>query len=152
MICSFFQNIPLASLMFQIACQFWRLMDFLLRWIPRNIYNSGHLPCFYLSFEVYYVFVAQFSKKLQFSAIWGLENAKIVKVELKICKIPQFKALIMPNFISGPKMAPFFGIKSLSKGGEKTHTPQSTSAEKSPGTNRVKYSGYHLRIDKAHFK
>ena len=35
-----------ASLMFKIACQFWGLTDFLLRWIPRNIYNSGHLPCF----------------------------------------------------------------------------------------------------------
>ena len=30
----------------------------------------------------------------------------------------------MPNFISGPKMAPFFGEKSLSKGGWK-NTPHS---------------------------
>jgi len=59
----------------------------------------------------------------------GLENAKIVKIELKICEISHFKALIMPNFISGPKMAPFFGEKLLSKGGY-------TSAKKSPGTNR----------------
>ena len=32
----------------------------------------------------------------------GLENAKIVKIEEKTWEIPQFKALIMPNFIPGP--------------------------------------------------
>ena len=31
----------------------------------------------------------------------GLENAKIVKIELKIWEIPQFKALITPYFIPG---------------------------------------------------
>ena len=35
-------------------------------------------------------------------------------------------------------MAPFFSEKSLSKGGEKTPSPQYTSAKKSLGTNRVK--------------
>ena len=72
--------------------------------------QNPHFCCFFLH-------------KSYFLAILGLENAKIVKIELKICKIPQIKALIMPNFIQGPKMAPFYGEKSLSKGVEKTHSP-----------------------------
>ena len=41
-------------------------------------------------------------------------------------------------------MAPFFGEKSLSKGGWKNTPPRYTSAEKSPGTNRVKLSSNQL--------
>ena len=41
-------------------------------------------------------------------------------------------------------MAPFFGEKSLSKGGWKNTPPRYTSAEKSPGTNRVKLHQHNV--------
>ena len=62
-----------------------------------------------------------------------VKNAKIVKIELKICNKLQKIAKILSNFIPGQKMAHFFGKKSIFKGGSK-RTPPGTQASKNlPG-------------------